>query len=32
MYSYFTDADKIIKYLESYSPDDTPWQKLKIGD
>jgi hypothetical protein len=32
MYSYFTDTDKIIKYLESYSPDDTPWQKLKIGD
>lgn len=32
MYSYFTDAGELIKYLESYSPDDTPWQKLKIGD
>ncbi len=32
MYTHFTDADELIKYLESYTPDETPWQKLKIGD
>lgn len=32
MYSYFSSEKELIKYLESYSPDDTPWQKLKIGD
>lgn len=32
MYSYFDDEEKLIGYLEGYSPDDTPWQKLKTGD
>lgn len=32
MYSYFDSAEKIISYLENYTPDGTPWQKLKIGD
>lgn len=32
MYSYFNDKDEIVSYLESYVPDDTPWQKLKISD
>lgn len=32
MYSYFTTAKEILDYLESYTPDGTPWQKLKIGD
>ncbi|MCH5146689.1 MAG: TIGR00730 family Rossman fold protein [Clostridiales bacterium] len=32
LYSYFNSADELIKYLESYKPEGTPWQKLKIGD
>ncbi len=32
MYTYFTSDDEILDYLESYKPDGTPWQKLKIGD
>lgn len=32
MYEYFDNAEKLIDYLESYTPGDTPWQKLKIGD
>jgi len=32
MYSYFDREEDIIEYLEGYSPADTPWQKLKIGD
>ena len=32
MYSYFSTADEVLDYLESYKPDGTPWQKLKIGD
>ncbi|MDE7330175.1 MAG: TIGR00730 family Rossman fold protein [Clostridia bacterium] len=32
MYSYVNSAEEIADYLESYKPDDTPWQKLKIGD
>lgn len=32
MYSYFDTADAILDYIENYTPADTPWQKLKIGD
>ncbi len=32
MYKYFTSADEILDYLETYVPQGTPWQKLKIGD
>ncbi|MCD7729114.1 MAG: TIGR00730 family Rossman fold protein [Clostridia bacterium] len=32
MYKYFTDADALLDYLESYSPDPTPWHKLKDGE
>lgn len=32
LYSYFNSADELIKYLENYKPEGTPWQKLKIGD
>lgn len=32
MYEYFGSAGEIIDYLESYVPEHTPWQKLKIGD
>lgn len=32
MYSYFDSADEILDYIESYKPQSTPWQKLKIGD
>lgn len=32
LYRYFDEAGKIIEYIESYAPDGTPWQKLKIGD
>ena len=32
MYTYFSSADEILDYIESYKPDGTPWQKLKIGD
>lgn len=32
MYTYFNAAEEIIDYLECYKPEDTPWQKLKIGD
>ncbi len=32
MYSYFTTADEVLDYLENYTPDGTPWQKLKISD
>lgn len=32
MYSYFSSADEIIKFLESYKPEQSDWRKLKIGD
>ncbi len=32
LYSVFTDAAKLIDYLENYTPEETAWQKLKIGD
>lgn len=32
MYSYETDAEKLIAELENYVPDGTAWRKLKIGD
>ncbi|MDE6104654.1 MAG: TIGR00730 family Rossman fold protein [Clostridia bacterium] len=32
MYAYFNTAEEIISYLETYVPNGTPWQKLKIGD
>lgn len=32
MYSYFNTVDEALNYLESYKPQGTPWQKLKIGD
>lgn len=32
LYSYFNSSDELIKYLENYKPEGTPWQKLKIGD
>ncbi|MBD5632429.1 MAG: TIGR00730 family Rossman fold protein [Clostridia bacterium] len=32
MYSYSTDADEVLDFIENYKPGDTPWQKLKIGD
>lgn len=32
LYSYFSEADGIVNYIEHYVPDGTPWQKLKIGD
>jgi len=32
MYSYFTSADEIFKFIENYKPDDGGWRKLKIGD
>lgn len=32
LYSYFNTAEELIKYLETYKPKDTPWQKLKIGE
>lgn len=32
LYSYFNSIEEIIKYLENYKPEGTPWQKLKIGD
>lgn len=32
MYSYFTDADEMLDYLEAYRPDGGDWRKLKIGD
>ena len=32
MYSYFNGTDEILDYIESYKPQGTAWQKLKIGD
>lgn len=32
MYSYFTDSESLINYLENYKPDTTHWKKLKTGD
>lgn len=32
MYKYFTDADELLDYLESYSPDGGSWRKLKNTD
>jgi len=32
MYAYFNTVEEILDYLENYEPQDTPWQKLKIGD
>lgn len=32
MYSTFNTAEEIIDYLENYTPTETPWRKLKIGD
>ena len=32
MYAWFTDADKLLDYLESYVPDSTPWRALKNAD
>ena len=32
MYEYFTDADELLDYLESYSPDGGSWRKLKNTD
>lgn len=32
MYSYFTDADGILDYIENYKPLGNDWHKLKIGD
>lgn len=32
LYDYFTSADEVLDYIEGYSPDGTPWQKLKLGD
>lgn len=32
MYSYFNTVEETLNYLESYKPQGTPWQKLKIGD
>ena len=32
MYSTFKTAEEIIGYIENYTPTETPWRKLKIGD
>lgn len=32
MYTYFNTVEETLNYLESYKPQATPWQKLKIGD
>lgn len=32
MYKYFTDADELLSYLESYTPSQTSWRKLKNTD
>ncbi len=32
LYTYFTSADEIINYLETYVPQGIHWSKLKIGD
>lgn len=32
MYSAFKTAEEIIGYIENYTPTETPWRKLKIGD
>lgn len=32
LYGYFATADQVIDYIENYTPQGTPWQKLKIGD
>lgn len=32
MYAWFTDADKLLDYLEGYVPDRTPWRALKNAD
>lgn len=32
LYSYFNNAGALIKYLESYAPSGTSWQKRKLGD
>ena len=32
MYAWFTDADELLDYLESYVPAATPWRTLKNAD
>lgn len=32
LYINLDSIDDVIKYIESYTPDGTPWQKLKLGD
>ena len=29
MYKFFTDADELLDYIESYVPENVPWQVLK---
>lgn len=32
MYKYFTDADKLLDYIEEYEPLKTSWRRLKDAD
>lgn len=32
MYSYSTDADEVLNFIENYKPSGTHWRKLKTGD
>lgn len=32
MYKYFTDEDELLDYIQSYSPESTPWRVLKRVD
>ncbi len=32
LYQYFDNDDELLDYLDGYSPDGTPWQKLKLGE
>lgn len=31
LYSLFADDEKLIDYLENYTPPTTPWHELKNG-
>ena len=32
LYENYDDMNAVINYVNNYKPDNTPWQKLKLGD